>query len=71
LNHSEEHLVVETARAGDWNTGDVMYGIPWHICPTVPCYKSAFTVRNGRLSGEWLIDARDRAILDLAMNAWS
>jgi D-serine deaminase-like pyridoxal phosphate-dependent protein len=62
VNHSEEHLVVETARAGDWNTGDVMYGIPWHICPTVPRYRSAFTVRNGRLSGEWLIDARDRAI---------
>jgi D-serine deaminase-like pyridoxal phosphate-dependent protein len=62
VNHSEEHLVVETDTAGQYKPGDVVYGIPWHICPTVPRYKSAYTVVNGQISGEWLIDARDRMI---------
>jgi D-serine deaminase-like pyridoxal phosphate-dependent protein len=62
VNHSEEHLVVETQIADQFEPGDVIYGIPWHICPTVPRYKSAYTVVSGKISGEWQIDARDRMI---------
>ena len=62
VNHSEEHLVIESPHAERWHTGDILYGIPWHICPTVPRYKSAYAVKNGRISGEWHIDARDRII---------
>jgi D-serine deaminase-like pyridoxal phosphate-dependent protein len=62
VNHSEEHLVIETDASEQWNPGDALYGIPWHICPTVPRYKSAYIIRNARVSGEWQIDARDRMI---------
>ena len=35
MMHSEEHLVLETAEAGRWRPGDVVYALPKHICPTV------------------------------------
>ena len=34
LVHSEEHLVLRTDRASSYAVGDVLYGIPWHVCPT-------------------------------------
>jgi D-serine deaminase-like pyridoxal phosphate-dependent protein len=62
ISHSEEHMVVETPDAIRWHTGDVLYGIPWHICPTVPRYPSAYVIRQGIVSGEWSITSRDRRI---------
>ncbi|HEX2975395.1 MAG TPA: D-TA family PLP-dependent enzyme [Bacteroidales bacterium] len=62
VNHSEEHLVIETARADFFSVGDKFYAIPWHICPTVPRYPNVLTVKEGKISGEWKIDARDRKI---------
>ena len=58
--HSEEHLVVETARSG-LKLGDCLYGIPWHICPTVALYSEAVIIEKGRIVGTWKVAARDRA----------
>jgi D-serine deaminase-like pyridoxal phosphate-dependent protein len=60
VSHSEEHLVIETSRASQYNPGDVIYAIPWHICPTVPRYPSAYVVREGKITDNWKVDARDR-----------
>jgi D-serine deaminase-like pyridoxal phosphate-dependent protein len=60
LNHSEEHLVIETDNAGKYRCGDLVYGVPWHICPTVPRYPSAIIIQDRKIAGEWKIDARDR-----------
>jgi D-serine deaminase-like pyridoxal phosphate-dependent protein len=62
LSHNEEHMVIESPEAEQWRPGDVLYGIPWHICPTVPRYKFAYAVKNGIIEGEWQVDARDRMI---------
>jgi D-serine deaminase-like pyridoxal phosphate-dependent protein len=62
INHSEEHLVIETDDASTYLPGDEIYGIPWHICPTVPRYPVAYVIRDGKIEGEWKIDARDRMI---------
>jgi D-serine deaminase-like pyridoxal phosphate-dependent protein len=62
VNHSEEHLVIKTAGEHDFKPGDVIYGIPWHICPTVARYPFAYTVRDNLITGKWPIDARDRTI---------
>jgi D-serine deaminase-like pyridoxal phosphate-dependent protein len=62
VSHHEEHMVIESPEAEYWNPGDVLYGIPWHICPTVPRYSSALVIRNGHISGTWPVDARDRMI---------
>ncbi|HKD37790.1 MAG TPA: alanine racemase, partial [Pirellulales bacterium] len=58
--HSEEHLVVETPAANHHQVGDVLYGIPWHICPTVALHKQAVVAREARAVKTWPVDARDR-----------
>lgn len=60
--HSEEHLVIETARAAKFEVGDCFYAIPWHICPTVALHSEAVVVRNGRAEARWKISARERRL---------
>ncbi|HTI07127.1 MAG TPA: D-TA family PLP-dependent enzyme [Puia sp.] len=62
LGQSEEHLVVEAGPGHSYQVGDVLYGIPLHICPTVALYERACIIENGRLTGEWRTTARDRKI---------
>jgi len=60
--HSEEHLTVETARADEFPVGSVLYGLPWHICPTVALHQEAVVIRNGRAEERWPVVARARTI---------
>ncbi|MCU0250265.1 MAG: D-TA family PLP-dependent enzyme [Vicinamibacterales bacterium] len=60
--HNEEHLVIEPDDPGRFRVGDVVYGVPIHICPTVARYESASVVERGRCMGEWPIAARSRRI---------
>ncbi|HLP74335.1 MAG TPA: D-TA family PLP-dependent enzyme [Bacteroidales bacterium] len=60
--HNEEHLVIRTSEAGKYRTGDALYCIPWHICPTVDRHDRAVVVRNNMAEGEWMIEARKRKI---------
>jgi D-serine deaminase-like pyridoxal phosphate-dependent protein len=60
--HSEEHLVVETDGGRPWATGESLFGVPWHICPTVALYSEAVVIRQGRAVDRWRIEARDRRL---------
>jgi D-serine deaminase-like pyridoxal phosphate-dependent protein len=60
--HNEEHLIVELPDADRYQPGDVVYGVPIHICPTVARYETASVIEGGRCTGEWRIAARDRRI---------
>jgi D-serine deaminase-like pyridoxal phosphate-dependent protein len=60
--HSEEHLVAEAPEGHHHKAGDVLYGLPYHICPTVALYERALVVANNKVAGEWKIIARDRKI---------
>lgn len=62
LSQSEEHLVLEAGPNHSFKTGDVLYGIPHHICPTVALYERATTIENGKIIGEWRVIARDRKL---------
>jgi len=62
VSQSEEHLVVEAGVGHHFKVGDVLYGIPVHICPTVALYERAFTVEKNKVKGEWKTIARDRKI---------
>jgi D-serine deaminase-like pyridoxal phosphate-dependent protein len=61
-SQSEEHLVVEAGKGHHYKIGDVLYGIPHHVCPTVALYERIYTIENNTLTGEWLNSARDRKI---------
>jgi D-serine deaminase-like pyridoxal phosphate-dependent protein len=60
--HSEEHLIADAGKNHNWRVGDVLYGIPYHVCPTVALYEEAFTVEQGDISGSWEIVGRKRKI---------
>jgi D-serine deaminase-like pyridoxal phosphate-dependent protein len=72
IGQSEEHLVLETVSgpgsgsAGNgghgFRIGDVLYGVPYHVCPTVALYDRAYTIEDGRVTGEWKNTARDRKL---------
>lgn len=62
VSQSEEHLVLEAGEVHSFKPGDVLYGVPIHVCPTVALYERGFIVENGTVNGEWKIVARDRKI---------
>ncbi|MEI6142581.1 MAG: D-TA family PLP-dependent enzyme [Mariniphaga sp.] len=62
IMHSEEHMVIRTPEADNWKIGDPLYGIPWHICPTVDRFDSVSVVNGHQVTGEWFVEARKRKI---------
>ena len=60
-SHSEEHLVMKT-NGPNYHVGDVLYGMPYHVCPTCALYDSAYVIENGQAKEEWTMVARDRKI---------
>jgi D-threonine aldolase len=62
VGHSEEHLVFESPAAEALNVGDAVYGIPWHVCPTVALYSEAVVVADRHAADTWRITARERRL---------
>lgn len=62
VGQSEEHLVLETKENHSYKVGDIFYGLPYHVCPTVALYERVFTVEVGKVTGEWKNISRDRKI---------
>jgi D-serine deaminase-like pyridoxal phosphate-dependent protein len=64
LSQSEEHGVLRVSDE-DWEkvkVGDVFYGVPYHICPTVNLYEEAQVVENRKVTETWQVLARRRKI---------
>jgi D-serine deaminase-like pyridoxal phosphate-dependent protein len=62
VTHSEEHLVLESEAARRLEVGDVLLGVPWHVCPTVALHAEAVLIEGGKVKGQSRIDARVRKI---------
>jgi D-serine deaminase-like pyridoxal phosphate-dependent protein len=62
VGHSEEHLVLRSATKHAYKTGELFYGVPYHICPTVALYEEAAICRDNRVGESWPIVARKRKI---------
>ena len=62
VSQSEEHLVVRVPDTTKVRIGDVWWGIPLHICPTVNLHESLHAVRNHRWREDWEVIARRRKI---------
>ena len=62
ISQSEEHGVLTVK---DWDAikvGDVFYGVPYHVCPTVNLYEEAYIVENQMVSEVWQVLGRRRKI---------
>jgi D-serine deaminase-like pyridoxal phosphate-dependent protein len=62
IGHNEEHMVIRTAHSELMKTGDPVYAIPWHICPTVDRFDKVYVVENSRVTAQWNVEARKRQI---------
>lgn len=62
VGQSEEHLKLKADKKHSFKTGDVLYGMPIHICPTVALYQNAIIIENGEAIGNWETTARSRKI---------
>lgn len=61
-SQSEEHLVVQVKNWENLHVGDVLYGVPYHICPSVALYDEAVVVVDGNVVDKWNIVARKKKI---------
>ena len=59
---SEEHLVLDVGQSERFRIGQVLHGVPRHVCPTVALHGEAVVVRDGRVAEVWPITARNRRI---------
>lgn len=62
IGQSEEHLMLRVSDTSLFAIGDVLYGVPVHICPTVALYDTAKIVEDKQVVNSWRVIARDRSI---------
>jgi len=62
IGHSEEHLVLRVDQANSFHVGDVLYGVPYHICPTVALHETMAVVQKNKFVGSWNVISRKRKI---------
>ena len=63
ISQNEEHLVIELPADHGFAVGDVLYGIPGHICPTVALHQEANVIdEEGKFVACWPIAARARRL---------
>ncbi|WP_422349297.1 hypothetical protein [Flagellimonas sp.] len=49
----------------DWDQfqiGDVLYGVPYHICPTINLHDEVSVIDGGQKVDSWEITARKRKL---------
>lgn len=63
VGQSEEHLVLKVDDADKYEIGDVLYAIPFHVCPTVALYEKVHVAENAMATKSWRTIARDRIII--------
>jgi D-serine deaminase-like pyridoxal phosphate-dependent protein len=60
--HSEEHMVFQTGAGNTYKVGDVLYGVPFHVCPTIALYDEAVIAKEHEVTGRWSNVSRKRSI---------
>ena len=62
ISQSEEHGVVEAGLHHQYKPGDVMYILPYHVCPTVALYNQMVAIAANGAVNYWDVTARNRKI---------
>lgn len=62
VGHSEEHMTLKISPGTNYKVGDVLYGVPYHICPTVALHESVAVIQNHFVTDSWTTAARKRKI---------
>jgi D-threonine aldolase len=62
IGHSEEHMVFKTSGKSNYKVGDVLYGVPYHVCPTVALHEIAHVINDHKLTEGWINKSRRRKL---------
>lgn len=62
IGHSEEHMVLSVEHGEDFKVGDILYGLPYHICPTIALHDQTTIVENHVITKHWETLSRNRRI---------
>ncbi|RIV25519.1 D-TA family PLP-dependent enzyme [Fibrisoma montanum] len=62
LSQSEEHGVLTVDNWHAIQVGDLLYGVPYHICPTVNLYEEVYVADQHEVRETWQVTARKRRI---------
>ena len=62
IGHSEEHMVLQVDSEKQFHVGDVLYGIPYHVCPTVALHDRSAIIENNLFAKHWETSSRNRRI---------
>lgn len=62
VGQSEEHLVMEAGEGHGFKPGDILIGIPYHVCPTIALHETLYAIEDNQLTGEWKVLARRRRL---------
>ncbi|HQR92953.1 MAG: threonine aldolase [Bacteroidetes bacterium 24-39-8] len=62
VSQSEEHMVVQVADSSQYQVGELWYGVPVHICPTVALFAEAQVIQDHENIQQWQVIARNRKI---------
>jgi D-threonine aldolase len=62
VGHSEEHLILKAPKDNTYKVGDVLYGVPHHICPTVALHETVAVIEDHLVTESWNIVSRKRKI---------
>jgi D-serine deaminase-like pyridoxal phosphate-dependent protein len=60
--HSEEHMVFKIAPGTSYKVGDVLYGVPFHVCPTIALHDRPAIVVDHNVTEYWTTLSRNRKI---------
>ncbi len=60
--HSEEHMTFKTSVGNTFSVGDVLYGVPYHVCPTIALHDETCVVQNHKVVERWKTLSRNRKI---------
>lgn len=59
---SEEHMTLKVTSDKVYHVGDVLYGVPYHVCPTVALHDRPAVVEGHCITGYWTTLSRNRKI---------
>ncbi len=62
MSQSEEHGVLKVEGWDHINIGDVIYGLPYHICPTINLHDEVSVIINNKFIDTWQITGRKRKL---------
>jgi D-serine deaminase-like pyridoxal phosphate-dependent protein len=62
VSQNEEHLVLDAGPNHNFQVGDVLYGLPHHVCPTVALYENAYCISAKQPLKTWPITSRKRKL---------